>query len=298
MMLWLLFVVMSLAAIAFVVRPLLKDLPRQTLLVGISIVLITTLVSGLYYKIGSPDIPSGAAQEPDIDQMVASLAERLQREPGDIDGWVMLGRSYMTLGNYQGAATAYENALALDPRNPEALFWGGISASNSGNVRLAIERWELLLETDPPANVRGVLLQRIAEWRGEPLPATAAPTTGPAAAAPGSVVAASISLSVAAQLALSADAAVFIIARDPAQPSPPIAVTRRLVSELPLIVELGDQESMIPGRNLSAFSEFELLARVSLSGNPIAQPGDWFVSAIVRPADSKQVELVIAEQVQ
>ena len=296
-MLWLLFVVMSLVTITFAIRPLLNDLPRQTLLVGTSIVLITALASGLYFRLGSPDIPSGAAQAPDIGQMVASLAERLQREPGDIDGWVMLGRSYMTLGNYQGAATAYENALALDPRNPEALFWGGISASNSGNARLAIERWELLLETDPPANVRGVLLERIAEWRGEPLPATAAPTAVPAQA-PASVVAASISLSDEAKATLAAGASVFIIARDPARPSPPIAVTRRLVSELPFVVELGDQESMIPGRNLSAFSEFEMLARVSISGDPIAQPGDWFATAIVRPADNKQVELVIAEQVQ
>lgn len=292
-MLWLLFVAMSLATIAFAIRPLLKDLPRQTLLVGTSIVLITAIVAGLYYKLGSPDIPSGASQAQNIEQMVASLAERLQREPADIDGWIMLGRSYMTLGNYQGAATAYESALALDPGNPEALFWGGISASNSGNARLAIERWERLLETDPPGNVRRVLLERIAEWRSEPLPPTAVP-----ARASASVVAASISLSVQAQVAVAADASVFIIARDPARPSPPIAVTRRLVSDLPLVVELGDQESMIPGRNLSAFSEFEMLARVSLSGNPIAQPGDWFASVIVRPADSKQVELVIADQVQ
>ncbi len=292
-MLWLLFVAMSLATIAFAIRPLLKDLPRQTLLVGTSIVLITAIVAGLYYKLGSPDIPSGASQAQNIEQMVASLAERLQREPADIDGWIMLGRSYMTLGNYQGAATAYESALALDPGNPEALFWGGISASNSGNARLAIERWERLLETDPPGNVRRVLLERIAEWRSEPLPPTAVP-----ARASASVVAASISLSVQAQVAVAAGASVFIIARDPARPSPPIAVTRRLVSDLPLVVELGDQESMIPGRNLSAFSEFEMLARVSLSGNPIAQPGDWFASVIVRPADSKQVELVIADQVQ
>ena len=80
-MLWLLFAVMSLLTIAFAIRPLLKDLPRQTLLVGISIVLITALVAGLYYKLGSPDIPSGASQAPDIEQMVASLAERLRREP-------------------------------------------------------------------------------------------------------------------------------------------------------------------------------------------------------------------------
>ena len=94
------------------------------------------------------------------------------------------------------------------------------------------------------------------------------------------------------------DASIFIIARDPAQPSPPIAVTRRALSELPFAVELGDQESMIPGRNLSAFAEFEMIARVSVSGNPIAQAGDWFGSTIVHPAESNQVQLSIDEQVQ
>ena len=79
---------------------------------------------------------------------------------------------------------------------------------------------------------------------------------------------------------------------------PPIAVTRRRLSELPAVVELGDGESMIPGRELSNFAEFELVARVSLSGTPASQPGDWFGSAIVRPAENDAIALSINTEIQ
>jgi hypothetical protein len=49
---------------------------------------------------------------------------------------------------------------------------------------------------------------------------------------------------------------------------------------------------------LSAFAEFELLARVTLSGQPSEQPGDWYGSLIVKPAENNTVELLINEQVQ
>ena len=96
----------------------------------------------------------------------------------------------------------------------------------------------------------------------------------------------------------AAEATVFLIARDPAVPVPPIAAARRRLSELPAYVELGDRESMVPGRELSNFAEFELIARVSLSGQPGAQPGDWYGSIIVTPAGSNDVELQIQQQVQ
>ncbi len=114
---------------------------------------------------------------------------------------------------------------------------------------------------------------------------------------PGSVVIAEISVSAAAAQSLPAEATVFVIARDPAQPSPPIAVTRRLLSELPDVVELGDGDSMIPGRTLSAFAEFEIVARVSVSGQPIAQSGDWYARSLVKPAESARITLSIDQQV-
>jgi len=90
---------------------------------------------------------------------------------------------------------------------------------------------------------------------------------------------------------------VFIMARDPAQPSPPIAVTRAMLSELPLQVEFADSDSMMEGRSLSMFEEFELIARVAVSGQRTQQPGDWYGSVIVRPEETKSVQLFISELV-
>lgn len=336
-MLFFLFGAMCLLAIGFAVRPLLRDARRLGVLTGASIVFVTALSAGLYAYTGQPGVPSGRSQQPDVEDVIQSLAARLEREPGDLAGWLMLGRSYLALGNFDGAVDAFEraaelespqtaqtlvslgaalaqrdgqqltpraialfeNAVALEPDYPEALFWGGIAAFNRGDTALAADRWERLLATNPPPEVAGILEQRIAVWRGEQPPQTAPPVADPAAAAgsDGEVVRASITLSEAAKGALPPEATVFVIARDPAQPSPPIAVTRRRLSELPVTVGLRDRDSMIPGRSLSGFAEFELVARVSLSGSPGAQPGDWFGSAIVRPADSAAVSLSIDEEV-
>lgn len=334
-MLWVLFVIMGLLAIGFAIWPLTRDLPRQSLAAGLSIVLTCAIAGGLYYFYGEPDLPSGASTAPDVNQMVASLEERLASQPDDLNGWKMLGRSHMTLGNYPGAIEAYrravemesaenaqtlvalgaaivegsgrqitseaisvfENALVVEPTNPEALFWGGIGAFNSGNSLLAADRWEMLLATEPPPEVRAMLTERIAVWRGETPPT--APAQGVASVSNvEQVVVANVSVGPAAAAAMPGEASVFVIARDPRQPSPPIAVTRRSLTELPAMVSLGDGESMIPGRNLSAFAEFEVVARVSLSGSPGEQPGDWFGTAIVRPADGSEVELLINERVE
>jgi cytochrome c-type biogenesis protein CcmH len=151
--------------------------------------------------------------------------------------------------------------------------------------------------------VRGILEQNIATWRGEApppsMPIAETPSEPPTQAEvpDDAVVSARVSLSSEAMAAMSGNAAVFIIARDPNAPSPPIAVARRMLSELPAVVSLTDAESMVEGRNLSAFAEIELLARVSLSGGPAAQSGDWFGSMIVRPAENNSVLLTIDKQV-
>ena len=350
MTLWILFAVMSLVAIGFVVWPLYRHQKGFTPLIGIAVVLVVGLSAGLYYKQGEPELPSGSAALPGMDDAVGALAARLAKNPDDANGWKMLGRSYLTTGNYAGAVDAFEkavelesagdaqtlvslgealladtgasidgriaglfeNALAIDPNNPQALFYGGIGAFNRGDTDTAASRWEQLLALNPPAEIQGVLQQRIAEWRGEAPPAVAQASPVPDAPAPetptpaeipeqidrpGVVVAAAISLTDAAVAGLPAEATVYVIARDPAQPVPPIAVARRRLSDLPATVELGDRESMVPGRELSSFTEFELLVRVSVSGQPNAQSGDWFGSVLVRPAEKNGVALAVDQQV-
>ena len=323
---WITLAVMCLVAAAFVGWPFYRSSSRRSGAVAAVLVFVLGSSVGLYAYLGDPGASSGAGRLPDIEEMVTSLAERLRTRPDDLNGWKMLGRSYMTLGNYAGAAAAYEraieiespqsghtlaelgevlvardgqrltpesmslfeNALALEPRNSAALFWGGIGAFSRGDQKLAADRWELLLATNPPPQIQGMLRQRVAEWRGEAVPATEPSAT---------VVRARVELSESAIAALPMDATVFVIARDPAQPLPPIAVARRRLSELPLIVELGDRESMMANRSLSTFSEFELIARVSISGQPTEKAGDWFGSVLVRPTDFDSVVVAIDRQV-
>ena len=247
---------------------------------------------------------------PGMDEVIVSLQERLQANPEDVAGWKMLGRTQMALQNFAGAAEAYEramaieegknaqtmvdlavailnrdgtaiggrpaslldSALALDPNNPAALFYTGLAAANRGDTATATERWQILLGLNPPDNIRGILEQRLAEWRGRrrwrrhKLPYPQAATL-----ADDAVVAVNLSMSEAAMAAISTNNIVFVIARDPAAPSPPIAVSRHTVSELPATISLTDAQSMVAGRDLSNFAEIELLARVSMSGGPGCQ---------------------------
>ena len=64
--------------------------------------------------------PAGQISPQNMDMiqgMVAGLAKRLENEPDDYDGWMMLGRSYNVLDNVDGALKAYERAMALKPAN-------------------------------------------------------------------------------------------------------------------------------------------------------------------------------------
>ena len=344
MTLWILMALMCLGAILFIAIPLYRGTQGFSASLVAVVVLIAALSAGLYAYNGNPNVPSGGGSENAVgmNDAIDSLAARLAQEPDDINGWQMLGRSYLSVQQFAQAVDAFErvvelegsknpqslvslgeailsrdntpiegraaalfeSALELDPNNPQALFYTGISASNAGNNELAAERWERLAGLNPPEEIRGILQQKIAEWRGLPVESVAPPAAAPVAAQPEPVAAppdAIISINMAladeAAAAISGDPGIFVIARDPNAPAPPIAVLRSRVSDLPTTVYLSDSNSMVAGRSLSAFAEFEVLVRVSSSGQPMAQPGDWFGSAIAKPADSGKVDIIINQQV-
>lgn len=318
-MIWFLFGVMLLAAALCVAWPLYRRERRLSspgLLTGVGTVLVVSAV--VYSLVGTPVPP----ETPDIGEMMASLEARLAEHPDDLDGWKMLGRSYMHLENYPEAVRAFEraaelegsnnaqtlvslgeavlgtdrnaligragqlfeNAAAIGPDNPRALFYAGMAAAARGNTSLAADRWEALLAQSPPPEIEAIIRERIAVWRGA--------GSGAAAEAPAeSVVRVDVSLSDDARAAIGPDATVYIIARDPAQPSPPIAAVRRKASELPLTVPLGDADSMIPGRLLSSFEQVEIVARASLSGQPLAQAGDWYGQQTIAAGGTVQIRI-------
>ena len=327
---WIILVVLCLIALAFVVLPLYKSAGRLTPLIATIIVLAVGFSAVLYNEIGRPGVPSGAGSLPGTDEVVVSLAERLKDNPNDVEGWILLGRSYQSMQQYDDAIAAFEkalsleqgrngetmvslaitlierdggeiteraaslleNALALEPNNPNALFYAGSAAARRGDTALAADRWEALVQQDAPPEVREMLQRKINEWRGLPPPAAE-----PQPTAIDSIVSLNLSLSAEAAAALPANARVFVIARDPAQPSPPIAVAPVQLAELPVRVDLDDSNSMVAGRPLSGFAEFEVVARVSVSGSPAAQSGDWSGSLMVSSNSGQTVDLVIDQEI-
>jgi cytochrome c-type biogenesis protein CcmH len=164
------------------------------------------------------------SQPPDGDlpqNMVARLARQLERNPDDLSGWLMLGRSYVVLQQLPLAVRAFERAdrlaggrnvdalvglaealaltdpaeldgragklieraIALDPNSGKALFYGAAAALRHGALPLARERFQHLLTLDPPAKVRPILEQEIATIDHE-LADQAHASAAPLAAAP------------------------------------------------------------------------------------------------------------------
>lgn len=102
--------------------------PARRTALALALLLPVASVS-LYLLLGNPQaaLPAAAAaqnhstQPEQVQKMVAALAERLKAQPDDVDGWTMLGRSYVALGRHRDAATALQRANALAPGNPSLL---------------------------------------------------------------------------------------------------------------------------------------------------------------------------------
>jgi len=331
-MLWILFGIMLLVAAIMVVWPLYQHKRRFSATIALIVVGIIGLSASLYSYIGTPHTDTeNLAADSNIEAMVASLDARLKENPDDLNGWKMLGRTYMQLGNQPQAIAAFEKAVALEgssngetlvslgeavftndqatisgragqlfesglaltPDNPRALFYAGLAAAERGDTSLAADRWELLLALSPPEQLQEILRQRVAEWRGQPSLAEAPPPL----TEPAGVVAIDIALGDTTTMGIDPAAVVFIIARDPAQPSPPLAVKRRRAGDFPTVVSIADSDAMVPGRLPSAYEQLEIIVRISASGQPMAQPGDWFGQGLLRPADGASIAIVVDQQV-
>ncbi|WNJ99719.1 c-type cytochrome biogenesis protein CcmI [Thalassospiraceae bacterium LMO-JJ14] len=107
---------------------------RFTVIVAALIVPLAAL--GLYMKTGTPgmpdfpmsartdlkEAPAAASDENNaMRQLATQLEARLRANDGDADGWILLARTYGTLGEQRLAAAAYQRAVELSGRDPELL---------------------------------------------------------------------------------------------------------------------------------------------------------------------------------
>ncbi|MFO7276503.1 MAG: hypothetical protein DIU56_005660 [Pseudomonadota bacterium] len=298
---------------------------------AIAVVAIIAVGAALLYPTWSNYSWNEEPAADDPQRMVARLARRLEREPEDIDGWLMLGRSYAVLEQYPLAIRAFqradrlsggrnaealvglaevlilqdesnlagraarllEQALEIDPRSPRGLFYGAAAAMQRGELKVARDRFQALLDLNPPENVRPLLAQQIAALdaqlaqessggsapasSGTPSPSTpaAARDASPAGQAASPILKVNVNVAPALREQVPESAPLFVIVRDPDRPGPPLAV-KRLASRFPQSVEIGGADSMMGSTRFARGQQVLVIARVSRSGGATARSGDPF----------------------
>jgi cytochrome c-type biogenesis protein CcmH len=279
----------------------------------------------LYLVIGTPDALGPQARAPagaegghqvtreEVEKMVADLAVRLEREPDNINGWVILARSYYVMNRFDDAAKAYERAVTLVPNDPDLLadyadtlavttggnlsgkplelakralavdptHWKalaliGTEAFNRKDYKAAIQYWEKLKAVAPPgAPIAQSIDASIAEARELGGMKVAAKPPAPAApASAGGRIAGKVDLSPGLKGKVAPTDTVFVFARAAEGPRMPLAILRKQVKDLPFEFALDDSMAMAPNMKLSSFPDVVVGARVSRSGNATPQSGD------------------------
>jgi cytochrome c-type biogenesis protein CcmH len=295
----------------------------------------------IYIQVGAPgalDRAAATAAAPhggqeftpeQVDEMLVQLAERLEREPDNVEGWVLLGRSYSALGRFPEAAAALrravelhgndpnlladyadvlamstgqnlegeplqaiEKALAIDPDHKKALALAGTAAYERGDFAGAVERWERLLKTVPPDSEGARSIQAsIDEARTRAgLPAAPPPPSGQS---DGARVAGVVMLAPDLAAKAAPDDTLFVYARAVQGPPMPLAIQRLKVSDLPAKFALDDSMSMAPGLAISRFPQVVVQARVSKSGDAAPRSGDLEGSVGPVKVGGADLELVI-----
>ena len=142
-----------------------------------AVIIIPILTISLYLMLGKPgglgaqykvaaDEPQEVTQEK-INAMVAGLAKKLETNPDDAKGWVMLARSYVTLRRYGDASTAYARAAALLPNDAQLLAdYADVLAMNNGrNMQGEPEKIiQQALQADPN-NIKAMALAGTAAFQ-------------------------------------------------------------------------------------------------------------------------------------
>lgn len=282
----------------------------------------------------SPDTPVAAGQP--LAQMVETLRGRLAREPEDAEGWLLLARSYTVLERPQEALAAYarahallgdqaqllveyaqtlaehqggqlagrpreflERAVSLEPTHQRARWLAGFAALQSGDTARALTHWNALLAQLPADSEEARMVREISARVSAEQPASGDGISG----APDPVAGVGIDVNVRLDGALALEAnpgdIVFVFARALGGASrAPLAIARLQVADLPQTVRLDDSLSMIPERKLSDFDQVVIGARVSRTGQPIAQPGDMQgLSEPVSVAAGQPVDIVISSRI-
>lgn len=261
-----------------------------------------------------------------IAQMVGKLEQRLKAQPDDPEGWLMLGRSFSYLQQYQKAAAAfaelyrrqpdnleammqYANNLAMarngrmagepaqliaqvlerDPNNANALWLAGIAEAEQSNFADAKIHWQKLLTLLPPDSESVPQVRKMLAALDQEMAKGDAST-------PNVAFQVKVDISPELKAKLPPESVVFVYAQAVNGPKMPLAIIRKQLADLPLQVTLSDAQAMRPGTKMAEQPQLKILARVSQSGQAMSQAGDLLGSTELSPPFENQVATVLINQ--
>ncbi len=305
---------------------------KTALVVVIGAVLGTSFL--LYERIGGRlGLESWYAQQQlieegrkDFGSLLRRLEETVAANPDDTQGWSLLARVYLDLGQLEKGAEAIgeiiriegtsamllaqqaqalyfadgqrlservqsliDQALEVDPKDPATLSLLGMAAYQQQDWEAARVYWEAALPRASGIEADESLREGIADVRQR---LGMEPLT---ASGPQFIV--NLKLSNAASLLADPRATVFVFAQPVGGTGAPLAATRLKVSDLPTSLVLSDEQAMMPQNNLSSAKQVVIQARIAIGGTPQAQEGDWQGQTQVLNVDGQQrVELEINQQ--
>ena len=263
----------------------------------------------------------------DVNKALDQLRAHLVNQPNDVQGWVLLAQAEMDMQQPEEARKAFEQALKhnpdntaamvgwaqadstasadhhisgharelleravkLEPNNQRALWLLGISDFQQGRFAEAASTWRTLQPMlEPGSTVEQAVAQQIelADARANRAPAPAF-STGSASSGQGAALQVKVTVAPALKANLAAGDTLFVYAKAENGPPMPLAVARIDASQLPATVTLTDAMSMLPSMKLSSVPRVVIGARISHSGNAIAQAGDLEGSGGTVDVDSK-----------
>jgi cytochrome c-type biogenesis protein CcmI len=264
---------------------------RPAIYTGVAVVVFVPLAAtAMYHGWGSPPaehfddahaaVGSGAAPPidhgADMQAAIAKLAGKLQQHPEDAEGWALLGRTYKAMEQYAQARDAFRHAVEAAP----------------GDTNLAAEYAAAGTPNPEPPMTDGTAPQSC--------PVPGAEGSSGCGDEPRSTarIAVKVALNAKFKNRVGPKDTVFVFAKAAQGPSMPLAMMRLTASQLPASVTLTDGMGMVPNVTLSQFPQIVLGARISKSGNAMAQPGDLqTLSAPMTAAQTKPVQLTIDQRV-
>jgi hypothetical protein len=229
-----------------------------------------------------PGSQSSADGLDSVEVMLVGLRQRLEAQPEDVEGWILLSKSYLHVNRQKQAKEAYDKAIAVGYKGR----WKPLPRIDSySQSNLSAQKYESAINTQDYKT-------------GQPTDTRAGETSDQAGTTNANGLKLHVALKPGLIKILSLESPVFVFVRAAENPGPPLAVIRKQVADLPFEVVLNDSHAMIPGKTISNATNVIVGARISISGKVEKQAGDYEQLSNSIPSDFADVlELVISDQI-